>query len=237
MAPTTVDGLDIDDATIDGTEVSEITVDGNVVFKAGPDIPDSEVYLQDDWGDNRLTNREDSGTTTYNGVEGVYRPEWNTRNGSPEATNERLEMDDADRVVTDINLSFNETITWEFDIDVSNVPSGGANSMRATLFAEQDSDFQDRFYHRGYGLRWPNGQRLILDEVDDNGDLNTIVDGSTDLSGQHTVEVLRNSDGDWEVILDGSSEGTGNDTTHTNEDITAFHSDGDGHIINEVKVY
>ena len=41
MAPTTVDGLDIDDATIDGTEVSEITVDGNVVFKAGPDIPDS----------------------------------------------------------------------------------------------------------------------------------------------------------------------------------------------------
>ena len=44
MAPTTVDGLDIDDATIDGTEVSEITVDGNVVFKAGPDIPDSATY-------------------------------------------------------------------------------------------------------------------------------------------------------------------------------------------------
>ena len=43
MAPTTVDGLDIDDATIDGTEVSEITVDGNVVFKAEPDIPDSEL--------------------------------------------------------------------------------------------------------------------------------------------------------------------------------------------------
>ena len=41
MAPTTVDGLDIDDATIDGDVVDEITMDGDVVYQASA-IPDSE---------------------------------------------------------------------------------------------------------------------------------------------------------------------------------------------------
>lgn len=43
MAPTSIDGNEITGATIDGQEVSEITVDGDVVFTAGPDIPDSGV--------------------------------------------------------------------------------------------------------------------------------------------------------------------------------------------------
>jgi len=41
IPPTSIDGTDITGATIDGTDVQEITVDGDVVFSAGPDIPDA----------------------------------------------------------------------------------------------------------------------------------------------------------------------------------------------------
>jgi len=41
MIPTEIDGTDITGATIDGTDVQEITVDGDVVFSAGPTLPES----------------------------------------------------------------------------------------------------------------------------------------------------------------------------------------------------
>jgi hypothetical protein len=37
--PTSIDGTDITGATIDGQEVQEITVDGDIVFTAGPELP------------------------------------------------------------------------------------------------------------------------------------------------------------------------------------------------------
>jgi len=43
IPPTSIDGTDITGATIDGTDVQEITVDGDVVFSAGPDIPEDPV--------------------------------------------------------------------------------------------------------------------------------------------------------------------------------------------------
>ena len=81
MAPTTVDGLDIDDATIDGTEVSEITVDGNVVFKAVSDIPDS--------GANHQWNFVEGSGTTVNDEIGSLDADFTGLSwGSSEGANE-----------------------------------------------------------------------------------------------------------------------------------------------------
>ena len=88
MAPTTVDGLDIDDATIDGTEVSEITVDGNVVFKAGSDIPDSAIAQYDaqaligfNDGDSITTWEDNLNNNDITGETPVYRD--SAINGNP----------------------------------------------------------------------------------------------------------------------------------------------------------
>jgi len=76
MIPTSIDGTDITGATIDGTDVQEITVDGDVVFSAGPDIPDAgdlraryDFSLED--GTTPVTDQTGNGhnlSGTYSGV-------------------------------------------------------------------------------------------------------------------------------------------------------------------------
>jgi hypothetical protein len=98
-------------------------------------IPDSEIYLHDDWGDNKLQNRDGGGTTTHNGVEGVYRPEWTIQSGSPSVSNGTLTTSTG-QISTTCNLNDSEPITLE----VTNFSVNGAGDNSAIYFWYQDAD-------------------------------------------------------------------------------------------------
>ena len=207
-------------------------------------IPDSDVYLQDDWGDNKLTDRDDSGTTTHNGVEGVYRPEWTAPSGfsTANAENEQLEISDGEAVSTNINLNLDETVTWEFSVDYS---SGGTDSGRATSIALYSESLK---YDDSAGFR-PNtsyvfwGGRDVdfrISEIDDNGNVTDLISGLTPSDELFDVKVTRQPNGEWELFIDDSSQGSDTDTTHTNPEhcvITAEDGDVQTHIIPDIKVF
>ena len=226
MAPITVDGLDIDDATIDGDVVDEITMDGDVVYQASA-ILDGDVYLHDDWGDNKLTDRDGSGTTTHNGEEGVYRPEWTIDGTTPTVENETLTIGNDDGIYTDINLNLNEEVKWEFsNVDVSDSDTGSNNESGFTLFAETTSRaVSNRTFDDSYWLnvrRDPDGSsdhEIIFVRTDD-GDFNSLIEGTFNNGDDFTV--TRSDNGEWELIVNGTSIGTTTDTTYTNPQVIGF---------------
>ena len=205
-------------------------------------IPDSIVYLHDDWGDNKLTDRDGSETTTYNGVEGVYRPEWATISGlnTPTVQNERLEIDDGDGIETDLNLNLDETITWELsNIDVGNTGIS-SNHANAILFSEQNEDFNSaEFPHNSYlVIIRGGGDDVVLQEVDGSGD-NSVLARGGELTDSHDITVIREPNGDWELFVDGSSVGSATDASHTNPNHAMFTAESQRDIdvsIDEIKV-
>jgi len=214
---------DDDEGQVFGVEVvigtrTETTLDVEVI-----DIPDHEVYLHDDWEDNRLTDREDSGTTTYNGVEGVYRPEWTALNGDsnlslPSVSDEILTVQSDEGMFADLNLNLDETVTWEWsNVDPSSGASGDFNNNYLGLFAD-DIDAVDVYVKDSYAIRVQNGEAaelLHLSDKDSSDGWSTVVSGSTTITGAVDITVTRDSDGNWELFVNGSSEGTGQDTQST----------------------
>ena len=206
-----------------------------------PPIPDSEVYLHDDWGDNRLTDRENSGTTTHNGVEGVYRPEWtvDSDNGFNEPTvqNESLEIVGNDGIYTDINLNLDETITWEIDAGIFDDGSSGGDATYIHLFAEQTSEETDDRYHRSYVLEARgDGREESLFEIDDSGNVDILIRDAS-ANAERDYVITREPDGTWELIVNGVSQGTNTDVSHTTPAVTGIiGSDGTDAEIYEYKV-
>jgi len=191
-------------------------------------IPDEEIYLQDDWGDNKLTDREGSATTTYNGVEGVYRPEWATLQGSASVDNENLTLnDDPTTISAGINLNLNEKIRWWFEFD----DNGGRNSFG--LFAETEDLAGGSWesVENGYILINSNedGFCRLVDRDDDGTSGNNVIDADGSEIASGYIGATRESDGTWEMFItsedldDPDSElfindnslGTGTDTTYT----------------------
>jgi len=238
--PINIDGTDISSATIDGENVSEITIDGQTVFTA---IPDSDVYLHDDFEDGKLTNRDGGGITTYNGVEGVYRPEWTIDNGAPSVVDGELDYEQGDSAFAEINLNLNETITWE----LSNVEAITSLDQLAYfgLFYENNpvrstSDIPPTLYP-GYWISMrENGNIFRLGRVDSNGDRTTIID-TTSGSTINTLTITRSPSGFWEVFENGTSIGTATDTTYTNAQYIDFAGRSGGSdnrlIVDEIKVF
>ena len=190
-------------------------------------IPDSEIYLQDDWGDNRLTNREDSDTTTHNGVEGIYRPEWTVDAGDVEAQNEQLEVRDQGILRADINLNLDETVTWEFSgVSEETVIDDDGDLVQLGLFSESDeftANNRVRFYNDSYLISIDeNANHTELLKYDGN-ERTEIITGSYQGSGSDDVyKVTRTSSGNWELFVNGNSIGTGEDTTYTEPQYTGF---------------
>jgi len=204
-------------------------------------IPDTEVYLHDDWGDNKLQDRDDGGTTTYNGVEGVYRPEYTLDVGTPTAEDEMIILDGAG-CYTPINLNLDETITWEWTHDISGTGTDGGDQNTVSLYAEDEttrgSASNGRPLASGYVVTMRGGGVFRLAEVDSAGDTSTIVtgDGAND---EVEVKVTREPDGTWELFRDGESQGTGEDTAHTDPQVLGFgDSDSDSILrIKELKTF
>ena len=191
-------------------------------------IPDSDVYLHDDWGDNKLQDREDSGTTTHNGVEGVYRPEWNVV-GDAEANNEQLIITAEDEVETGISLNLDETITWELE-DLSL----DGDRFFVPLFSETSQTSSNRV-ENGYSFRFIGDNSGIV-KHDSDGTTDGIV--TVDLDAElDDAEITRQPNGEWELIIDGTSEGTATDTEYDNPQHAVFTAfSGTTGTISEFKV-
>lgn len=189
--------------------------DGTVLWSAAPDIPDSDVYLHDDWGDNKLQNRDDSGTTTYNGVTGYYRPEWTTDDGSPSASNQKLQITSGDGLYTAINLDFSQTITWTW----TDVTFNGSSEQTLGLFGETGSIPISNFYngvYPGYAVILGSDDRIRLIRIDDGNETGSILTENTLSSTTGvTISVTRSSSGDWELFEGDTSLTTVTDATHT----------------------
>ena len=208
-------------------------VDGEDIFV----IPDSEIYLQDDWGDNKLQDREDSGTTTHNGVEGIYRPEWRIESGSPEAENERLEFDTNEAIDTEINVNLDETITWEWSgIDFGTFESDVSIGVGFIVWAE------DQNWHLDSSAPSPDDAYVV--QIRHESDEVRLLSGDVLISHStrpaESISLKREPNGDWELFVDGSSVGTANDTTLSDPQYIGFGGTDRGDcetFVDEVKVF
>ena len=205
-------------------------------------IPDA--YLSDDWGDNKLQDRDDGGTTTYNGVEGVHRPEWEQdgSNDLPSASDEKLNLRRDEYAITEINLNFDETITWVAEnVDYR----GDDNQTGWTLFAETDDmETGDNSFPgalvNGYYVMFREDSVLLYRYDGPTGSPEFSLLASDDsVSFPVDVTVTREPNGTWEMLLDGSSVGTDDDDTYTTDEFTAVGARDDGSPdtdIEEIKV-
>jgi len=238
MIPTSIDGTDITGATIDGTDVTEITVDGDTVFSAFSG-PDDQIYLHDDYNDNKLSSRDNSDTVTYKGVTGVYRPEWTTFDSLnlPSVSGGAVNMTGGDGIVADINLNLNETITWRWEIDMTNNVGGSRTGLH--LFTEQKSvSASDHAVQEGYDVFVRDSGSVGLERTESSGiSRSGLITKSGGLTSTHTIEVTRTSAGTFELFIDSVSEGTATDTTYTNPQFMPFKSISSANVkIDEVKV-
>ena len=206
-------------------------------------IPDPDIYLQDDWGDNKLTDREDSGTTTHNGVEGVYRPEWNTLQGSPTVTNNRVDLEGGDTIETGINVNLDNSLTIDcFDIDTSESGGSGSDQLYPFSIAETADIAQLDELQNGYAVEIQGDGDMQLRETTGSDNRTAIISG-THSSGD-MVRVTRTASGEWELFSGPdednlTSHGTASDTTHTDLEhfgISARDENVD-YDYDEVKVY
>ena len=180
-------------------------------------IPDSEIYLQDEFGDGQLQNRDCTGTTAHNGVEGVYRPEWSQVNSEdfPSVVDGSIVVDQDEYATADINLNFDETITWEITnltVDPNNQGMGTTSAI--SLFAGTDTmitgdNFDAGALHEGYVvvLRG-DGDECILRRVDDEGETNVMVDFTNSEWSDDDLTITRDPNGEFEVLLNGVSQGS-----------------------------
>ena len=238
MTPIEINGQTVSDVLVNGESAGDVTVNGDSVFSA---IPDSDVYLHDDWGDDRLTDREDSGTTTHNGEEGVYRPEWTLDSGDPTASNDMLVIQDGDAIYTDINLNLDETITWEYTIDLSESGTSSADEFGLTLWSETNNRVaSDRFLDKSWivGIRREQGGDSIRFRTYDDGFGSTLITGDHD-TDVFDLDVIREPDGDWELFVNDSSIGSTNDTTTFDVEYIGFGGSDDSDVngkTDEIKV-
>ena len=177
-------------------------------------IPDSGVYLQDDWADGNLTSRADSNTRTQT-IEGteyetVYRPDWTTVSGSSTASDAnggyaRTSADDeitADSVFWEDDLAFEAVFRYE-STDGS---SAGRRSEYQFAMDGSGNGWTVYFNPDSSGATF-NLQKRESDAVD------SVISSSWDNdTNQHTVRVERTNGQDWELFLDGSSKGTATDS-------------------------
>jgi hypothetical protein len=233
MAPINLpDGSEVSEVILpDGASASEVIApDGSAVFSA---IPDESIYLQDDWGDNKLQNRDGSGTTTYNGVTGYYRPEWTIPNGSPSASNQTLSFADGDTLYCDFNLDLDETIRWTWTNIHDLTTDDTTQAILAPLATTRT--ISNGFVLESYNLGI-NTTDARLWAIDANGSTNKIIGNPSTPPTPFDMSLERSPSGDWTLFFNGSSVGSGYNTTYTNVQNFVFNGRGGGMDVEEMEV-
>lgn len=195
---------------------------GDVVYSAGRTaIPDSDVYLHDDWGDDKLQNRDGGGTTTTNGVEGVYRPGWTLDDGTPTASNQKIVFDAAEGCLTGVNIALDaERTVWEWrGVDVTS--SSDSNDIFSLgLFADSDSrDSVNRLDGNGYQLTIRPSGSLDLQTTPGFNDLISYAFGGSSVID---IRVERTVNGLWELYIDDKKIGEHQDESNTTANYLGF---------------
>jgi hypothetical protein len=184
------------------------------VFKARPlkngevlTIPylgfaDPQAYLEDDWNDDRLTNRVPMSFT----LEGIKtfkgRPEWIIVSGSPSVHNGMLILPAGNvsqqRIRT---LSEFTTGMWKLDFQFTNVPQKGA-----FLFIIWAMDGSNQWYVS------VSSDAIRLNKVNSGFVSTLIMKNWIADTNWHTLEVTRDNSGNWILYIDGLELGTAKDT-------------------------
>ena len=211
--------------------------DGDVLVWLGDlaAIPDPDVYLHDDWGDNKLQDREDSGTTTHNGVEGVYRPEWTIEENEPTVTDETLQIESGDAITTEVNLNLDETIVWELpDFDYGK--SGGSDNITVGVMLDGVTINMDDFrvFRSGYQFTGRENDDRVRFAVDDN-----ILFDETGFPAPADIRIERSPNGEWSMFHNDNLVNSVTDTTYESGSHVGFAVANDQNAeadVSEIKV-
>ena len=189
-------------------------------------IPDSDVYLHDDWGDNQLTSdREDAGETTHNGVTGFYRPEWTIVSGSPTVVDGQLVMETG-QISVSANLNDDEPITLE--LDNLTVLDGGTSFP----FWYQDDDNRWQL-----DVSESNQQVKLVKRVE--GSFTDVIEANVDSVSNIDVRLERDDTDNWTLFVNDSEEGSAADNyepTMSEVRINPFGGNEDDTILDEIKL-
>jgi len=239
MIPTSIDGTDITGATIDGTDVQEITVDGQTVFTAAVQNPG---FVIDDFGDNKLTGRDDFNTLSWQDASGAIgqtsdftrstRPEYDTY-GSPTVSGGVFEAagGTADRAFTGIgNADF--TSTRNVDMKFNQMTAGGGYGVVhiVSKLAPDSANGTDGVYGIppstvSLVMQASTGDGLRLIETDSSG--NEIQENRSSYSGSTTadtfdIQIQPTANGlDFTVTKGGGGSGTLSTTNIGGSDVNS----------------
>ena len=189
-------------------------------------IPDPDVYLHDDWGDNQLTSdREDAGETTHNGVTGFYRPEWTIVSGSPTIVDGQLVIESG-QISVSANLNDDEPITLE--LDNLTVLDGGTSFP----FWYQDDDNRWQL-----DVSESNQEIKLVKRVD--GSFTDVIEASVSSVSNIDVRLERNDADAWTLFVNDSEEGSETDNfepTMSEVRINPFGGNADDTTLDEIKL-
>jgi hypothetical protein len=161
-------------------------------------IPDNQIYVHDDWEDGKINNRDDNGTTTTNGKEGIYRPSWNEFNSGVSVENGQLKVTQK----SGIDLAYgipDESIKWNFSF---RKPADDNDNGFEVILSSDSS--QNRIMFRSGDHK----ERTVL--RDNDADL--YIEGQ-DLAdnSKHEIIITRNvstSPATWKYYIDGGLVGS-----------------------------
>lgn len=249
--------------SFDFTDDGDITDAGrieNVSFKPSEFIlglTEIQNYLEDDWNDNRLTDREWRSSDISQGVFahpdaneagntliGRYRPEWNrvdptTHNiidGELVIPGDKDSNENEEVIATPSNVMSG---TYKFDFRGSPLPSEGGNALNLSFISDGYTllNINNKVY---INIRWTDGGSDYRLVKDDSGTISDLISpGWTPDTNTHTSEFSRSSFGDYELFLDGVSQGTTTDTFDLNGQHCSIHYFDDSRtaIDNEPTMY
>jgi len=204
------------------------------IDRIGAELP-KEYYLTDDWGDNKLTDRE--GLSNFRNripprTWGKDRPKWTIESGSPSASGGVLVLPQSSTVQTVSTPSDFTVGAWELDFKWANTTSTQWDRNWFMRLAGEAT---------GYWMR-ANNDGSACDIIETTTGTHTVIIDNTwtaDTSW-HTLKATRDSAGNFELFLDGVSKGTTTDTTHTTSDEMWIRDDGNDvaeRNVDNLKVY
>lgn len=175
----------------------------NYIIPSAIDTYTSDYQIADDWGDNLLSGRSNSGQklialptdpTVMVRCES-FRPVWTILTGTPTATGGQLVLGS-----TPDSVSCPSTIvtgTWTCKVALTSTASGSF----ALRFLYQDTN---NYYQLLLAATGPFN--LIKDDA---GTTTTIITATwTPDTSVHTITATRDASGNFEIFLDGTSMGT-----------------------------
>lgn len=169
-------------------------------------------YLEDDWNDNKLTNRDNptDGFFTHpqaneagDTLIGRYRPEWSVGFGSINVSNGQIDETPTSDSRLDTSSQF-VTGSWSIDLHIDPQGTGNDNVQWRVISADDDSNY--------WQMVWSDDGTSYNITKSDGGSNTNIVSSSHNPTSNTTCKTTRDAYGNFELFESGVSKGTGTDT-------------------------